>query len=84
MNSRYVKTKLNTSFRLYDYYCYLQVNRPLAMKKDGIQTRKRKPKSVANKKTPSKSDSSGKSIWIKIVILILIGFTIHMYRYLES
>ena len=28
-------------------WCLLQVNRPLTMRKDGIQTRKRKPKNVA-------------------------------------
>ena len=35
-----------------------QVNRPIAMKKDGIQTRKRKPKSsVSSKDSSSKSSS---------------------------
>jgi hypothetical protein len=31
-----------------------QVNRPLSMKKDGIQTRKRKPKTPGKSKSPSK------------------------------
>lgn len=33
---------------------FLQVNRPLSMKKDGIQTRKRKPKTPGKSKSPSK------------------------------
>ncbi|XP_045181183.2 transcription factor GATA-4-like isoform X2 [Mercenaria mercenaria] len=48
------------------YYKLHGVNRPLAMKKDGIQTRKRKPKSLSNKSksgasTPNNS-GSGSSI----------------------
>ncbi|OWF49560.1 transcriptional regulatory protein GAT1-like [Mizuhopecten yessoensis] len=38
------------------YYKLHQVNRPMSMKKDGIQTRKRKPKTVS-KKSPSKDTS---------------------------
>ncbi|XP_062578254.1 transcription factor GATA-4-like [Saccostrea cucullata] len=34
------------------------VNRPLAMKKDGIQTRKRKPKNLAKNKNSSKQESN--------------------------
>ncbi|XP_071113436.1 transcription factor GATA-4-like isoform X2 [Haliotis cracherodii] len=40
------------------YYKLHGVNRPLAMKKDGIQTRKRKPKNLAKTKTPIKSEPS--------------------------
>lgn len=41
------------------YYKLHGVNRPLSMKKDGIQTRKRKPKSLGGKtKTPIKSEPS--------------------------
>ncbi|XP_055998364.1 uncharacterized protein LOC125645481 isoform X2 [Ostrea edulis] len=36
------------------YYKLHQVNRPLSMKKDGIQTRKRKPKTPGKSKSPSK------------------------------
>ena len=35
-----------------------QVNRPIAMKKDGIQTRKRKPKSSVSSKDSSSKPSS--------------------------
>ncbi|XP_041361790.1 transcription factor GATA-4-like [Gigantopelta aegis] len=38
------------------YYKLHGVNRPLAMKKDGIQTRKRKPKSLSKSKTLVKSE----------------------------
>ncbi|XP_013388658.1 transcription factor GATA-4 isoform X1 [Lingula anatina] len=38
------------------YYKLHGVNRPLAMKKDGIQTRKRKPKSLSKSKTPTKQE----------------------------
>ncbi|KAK3590429.1 hypothetical protein CHS0354_024379 [Potamilus streckersoni] len=34
----------------------MQVNRPMSMKKDGIQTRKRKPKTPSKPKTPPKPD----------------------------
>lgn len=40
------------------YYKLHGVNRPLAMKKDGIQTRKRKPKNLAKNKNSSKQDSN--------------------------
>ncbi|KAK3088472.1 hypothetical protein FSP39_019624 [Pinctada imbricata] len=40
------------------YYKLHGVNRPLAMKKDGIQTRKRKPKNLAKNKTPTKSEQA--------------------------
>ncbi|CAI9722189.1 transcription factor GATA-4-like isoform X1 [Octopus vulgaris] len=40
------------------YFKLHGVNRPLAMKKDGIQTRKRKPKNLAKSKTPIKSEPS--------------------------
>ncbi|KAL3888495.1 hypothetical protein ACJMK2_000862 [Sinanodonta woodiana] len=39
------------------YYKLHQVNRPMSMKKDGIQTRKRKPKTPSKPKTPPKPDS---------------------------
>ena len=40
----------------------VQINRPLSMKKDGIQTRKRKPKSMGVKsKTTIKSETSGQA-----------------------
>nr|AHY88453.1 GATA456-A [Novocrania anomala] len=38
------------------YYKLHGVNRPLAMKKEGIQTRKRKPKNLNKSKTPVKSE----------------------------
>ncbi|CAL1544911.1 unnamed protein product [Lymnaea stagnalis] len=38
------------------YYKLHGVNRPLAMKKDGIQTRKRKPKNVNKTKSPTKTE----------------------------
>uniref|UniRef100_K1R5K6 Transcription factor GATA-4 n=1 Tax=Magallana gigas TaxID=29159 RepID=K1R5K6_MAGGI len=38
------------------YYKLHGVNRPLAMKKDGIQTRKRKPKNLAKNKNSSKQE----------------------------
>ncbi|XP_064597389.1 transcription factor GATA-4-like [Liolophura sinensis] len=41
------------------YYKLHGVNRPLAMKKDGIQTRKRKPKNLSKTKTPVKSEPNG-------------------------
>ncbi|XP_055997023.1 transcription factor GATA-4-like isoform X4 [Ostrea edulis] len=40
------------------YYKLHGVNRPLAMKKDGIQTRKRKPKNLAKNKNSSKQESN--------------------------
>ncbi len=45
------------------HWFVLQVNRPAAMKKDGIQTRKRKPKSSSTPKEPkqSKHSSSGQN-----------------------
>ncbi|KAH9513664.1 hypothetical protein Btru_041739 [Bulinus truncatus] len=43
------------------YYKLHGVNRPLAMKKDGIQTRKRKPKNVTKNKLPSKGDENDSS-----------------------
>ncbi|XP_055871867.1 uncharacterized protein LOC106073106 isoform X2 [Biomphalaria glabrata] len=42
------------------YYKLHGVNRPLAMKKDGIQTRKRKPKNVSKNKLPTKDDNDAK------------------------
>ncbi|KAK6167800.1 hypothetical protein SNE40_021743 [Patella caerulea] len=36
------------------YYKLHQVNRPMSMKKDGIQTRKRKPRTPSKSKTPPK------------------------------
>ncbi|KAL5013241.1 hypothetical protein ScPMuIL_007511 [Solemya velum] len=36
------------------YYKLHQVNRPMSMKKDGIQTRKRKPKSASKSRSPVK------------------------------
>ncbi|GFO00833.1 transcription factor gata-4 [Plakobranchus ocellatus] len=41
------------------YYKLHGVNRPLAMKKDGIQTRKRKPKNVNKNKSPTKTEDTG-------------------------
>ena len=38
--------------------CCLQVNRPAAMKKEGIQTRKRKPKSGSSTKEPKQKHSN--------------------------
>ena len=38
---------------------YFQVNRPIAMKKDGIQTRKRKPKSSSMKDSSKSKSGSG-------------------------
>ncbi|KAL5013182.1 hypothetical protein ScPMuIL_007452 [Solemya velum] len=44
------------------YFKLHGVNRPLAMKKDGIQTRKRKPKNLGkNTKTPNGNTKSGSS-----------------------
>lgn len=43
------------------YYKLHGVNRPLAMKKDGIQTRKRKPKNVGKKGSQGKSDTDVKT-----------------------
>ncbi|XP_069107114.1 transcription factor GATA-4-like isoform X2 [Argopecten irradians] len=40
------------------YYKLHGVNRPLAMKKDGIQTRKRKPKSLSKNKSAPKSEQN--------------------------
>lgn len=40
------------------YFKLHGVNRPLAMKKDGIQTRKRKPKNLAKSKPPIKTEPS--------------------------
>ncbi|KAG8183152.1 hypothetical protein JTE90_029510 [Oedothorax gibbosus] len=40
------------------YYKLHQVNRPISMRKDSIQTRKRKPKSTGSSKTKSSNSSS--------------------------
>lgn len=40
------------------YYKLHSVNRPLAMKKDGIQTRKRKPKKQAQQQTPTSQSTT--------------------------
>ncbi|KAK3087344.1 hypothetical protein FSP39_004867 [Pinctada imbricata] len=40
------------------YYKLHQVNRPLSMKKDGIQTRKRKPKTPSKSKSPATKESA--------------------------
>ena len=41
------------------YTVFLQVQRPMAMRKDGIQTRKRKPKSSDKSKSPKKEPNTG-------------------------
>lgn len=40
------------------YFKLHQVNRPMSMKKDGIQTRKRKPRTSSSKKSSSKDSSN--------------------------
>lgn len=49
------------------YIYYLQVDRPMSMKKEGIQTRKRKPKTSYNH---GKAHSLGKIMKKKMIIII--------------
>lgn len=49
------------------------MNRPLSMKKDGIQTRKRKPKGMSKSKTPIKPEPSGEQL-----------YSTHSYRHIRS
>lgn len=63
----------------------LQVNRPLAMKKDGIQTRKRKPKNLKSAGSGNNTDSannvksepSGKAVLKQLFQLT--SFLLHLW-----